>query len=82
MAKKYVVVLSTSEEEMLNDLITSGTQRVRKAALIAADQTREATDAPAVTDSHLRDALHAIIAEGGELTQKLLGVAPGVLNSG
>jgi len=30
MAKKYMVVLSTSEEEMLNELITSGTQRVRK----------------------------------------------------
>jgi hypothetical protein len=30
MAKKYMVVLSTSEEKMLNELITSGTQRVRK----------------------------------------------------
>jgi len=30
MAKKYVVVLSVTEQEMLNDLITSGTQRVRK----------------------------------------------------
>lgn len=30
MAKKYVVALSTSEEERLNELTTSGTQRVRK----------------------------------------------------
>jgi len=30
MAKKYVVTLSESEQEMLTNLITSGTQRVRK----------------------------------------------------
>ncbi|MEW5871393.1 MAG: IS630 family transposase, partial [Chloroflexota bacterium] len=30
MSKKYVVVLNKAEEEMLNDLIKSGTQRVRK----------------------------------------------------
>jgi len=55
---------------------------LRKATLIAADETRGSTAAPVVNDAHLRDALHAIIAEGGELTQKLLGVAPGALNSG
>ena len=32
MVKKYVVVLSASEQEMLTNLITSGTQRVRKVA--------------------------------------------------
>ncbi|MEW6206678.1 MAG: IS630 family transposase [Pseudomonadota bacterium] len=30
MGKKYIVMLSDPEEEMLNDLIKSGTQRVRK----------------------------------------------------
>jgi len=54
---------------------------LRKATLIAADETRGSTAAPVVNDAHLRDALHAIIAEGGELTQKLLGVAPGALNT-
>ncbi len=32
MVTKYVVVLSVPEQEMLNDLVTSGTQRVRKVA--------------------------------------------------
>jgi len=32
MAKKYVIVLSVSEQEMLTELVTSGTQRVRKIA--------------------------------------------------
>ena len=52
---------------------------LRKAALIAADQTRDSTEPLMVADSHLRDALQAIITEGGELTKKLLGVAPGAL---
>jgi len=30
MSKKYIVALSISEEEMLNELVTSGTERVRK----------------------------------------------------
>lgn len=49
---------------------------LRKATLIAADQSRESADPPSVTDTHLREALHAIITEGGQLTKKLLGVSP------
>jgi hypothetical protein len=52
---------------------------LRKAALIAADQTPDSSDPPVVTDMHLRDALRAIITEGGQLTKKLLGVSPGGL---
>jgi hypothetical protein len=54
---------------------------LRKAALIAADQTPGSTAAPVVTDLHLRDALTAIVVEGGQLTQKILGVAPGALQN-
>lgn len=54
---------------------------LRKAALIAAEQTQGSTDAPVVTDSHLRDALKAILTEGGSLTQKMLGVGPGGLQA-
>ena len=54
---------------------------LRKAALIAADQTPGSADAPVVADSHLREALQAIVYEGGQLTQKLLGVAPGALQN-
>jgi hypothetical protein len=32
MAKKYIVTLSKTEQEMLKNLTTSGTQRVRKIA--------------------------------------------------
>ncbi len=52
---------------------------LRKAALIAADQSRESTAPLVVADTHLREALQAILTEGGQLTQKLLGVAPGAL---
>jgi hypothetical protein len=52
---------------------------LRKAALIAADSTPDSTEPPLVTDAHLREALTAIVTEGGQLTQKLLGVAPGAL---
>ncbi len=52
---------------------------LRKAALIAADQSRGSAEPPIVTDAHLRGALQAILVEGGQLTQKLLGVAPGAL---
>ncbi len=59
---------------------------LRKAALIAAAGTRrvapEALALPSLTDDHLREALRAIIAEGGELTKRLLGVAPGGLEEG
>lgn len=54
---------------------------LRKAALIAADQTPDSTGPPTVTDAHLREALRAIVHEGGPLTQKLLGVAPGALQT-
>ncbi len=53
---------------------------LRKAALIAADQSRDASTPPTITDAHLREALQAIVAEGGELTKRLLGVAPGALS--
>jgi hypothetical protein len=52
---------------------------LRKAALTVADQSRDTTQPPTVTDAHLREALQAIVAEGGELTKRLLGVAPGAL---
>ncbi len=52
---------------------------LRKAALIGADDNPGADDIPVLTDAHLREALHAIIAEGGQLTKTLLGVAPGAL---
>jgi cell division protease FtsH len=54
---------------------------LRKAALVAADETPGAESPPTVTDDHLREALRAILAEGGQLTQTLLGVAPGALDS-
>lgn len=52
---------------------------LRKAALIAADQSPDSLDAPAVKANHLREALQSIITEGGQLTKTLLGVAPGTL---
>ncbi len=52
---------------------------LRKAALISADQSRGSVEPPIVTDAHLREALQAIVIEGGELTKRLLGVAPGAL---
>jgi hypothetical protein len=54
---------------------------LRKAALLAADEraTSAETIAPEVSDRHLRAALHAIVVEGGDLTRRLLGVAPGSL---
>ncbi len=47
---------------------------LRKATLIAANQSQETSGPLIVADSHLREALYSIIAEGGALTQKLLGV--------
>ncbi len=35
MAKRYAVDLSEEEQELLNQLITSGTQRVRKRTMRA-----------------------------------------------
>jgi ATP-dependent 26S proteasome regulatory subunit len=52
---------------------------LRKAAMIAADQSPDSSDPPVVTATHLREALQAIISEGGQLTKTLLGVAPGGL---
>ncbi len=52
---------------------------LRKAALIAADERRDSSEPPVVSDAHLREALQAIVTEGGDLTKKLLGVAPGAL---
>lgn len=50
---------------------------LRKAALVAADQHQDSPEEPlVVSDDHLREALRDILAEGGELTKKLLGVAP------
>ncbi|HLE29773.1 MAG TPA: AAA family ATPase [Anaerolineales bacterium] len=54
---------------------------LRKAALIAADQSRGESGPLVVTDARLREALHAIVVEGGELTKRLLGVAPEALES-
>jgi hypothetical protein len=53
---------------------------VRKAALLSADESGAASGPLAVTDAHLREALRAILSEGGELTKKLLGVAPGAIS--
>jgi ATP-dependent 26S proteasome regulatory subunit len=54
---------------------------LRKAALLAAAETPTSPDLPALTSTHLRDALRAIVEEGGDLTQRLLGAgalsAPG-----
>jgi hypothetical protein len=52
---------------------------LRKAALLAAADTPHSPEPPALTGAHLRDALRAIVEEGGELTRRLLGVAPGGL---
>jgi hypothetical protein len=53
---------------------------LRKAALQAADEAGGAEAAPAVTAEHMRRALRAIVVEGGDLTKRLLGVAPGALD--
>jgi len=52
---------------------------LRKAALQAAQETRDSPEPPVVTAAHLRSAMHAIIEEGGELTKRLLGVASGAV---
>ncbi|MGH2523056.1 MAG: ATP-binding protein [Anaerolineales bacterium] len=52
---------------------------LRKAALLAAEQRQDSLEPPVVTDGHLREALRSIVTEGGELTKRLLGVAPGAL---
>jgi hypothetical protein len=46
---------------------------LRKAALLAATETPTSAELPALTSAHLRDALRAIVEEGGDLTQRLLG---------
>jgi ATP-dependent 26S proteasome regulatory subunit len=43
---------------------------LRKAALIAADQTPGSTATPVVADSHLKEALTAIVLEGGQLPKR------------
>jgi hypothetical protein len=55
---------------------------LRKAALQAAQETPGSSEPPVVTSAHLRGALHTIIEEGGDLTKRLLGVAPGALEEG
>jgi hypothetical protein len=52
---------------------------LRKAALHAAEETSGSPEPPVVTAAHLRGALRTIIEEGGELTRRLLGLAPGAL---
>jgi hypothetical protein len=47
--------------------------------MIAADQSLDSSDSPIVNETHVREALQAIISEGGQLTKTLLGVAPGGL---
>ncbi len=53
---------------------------LRKAALQAAEEAVGSAEPPLVTAEHLRRALYAIVAEGGDLTRRLLGVAPGALD--
>ena len=55
---------------------------LRKAALQAAQETPGSNEPPVVTSAHLRGALHTILEEGGDLTKRLLGVAPGALADG
>jgi hypothetical protein len=52
---------------------------LRKAALLAAQQSPSEAAIPPVTDEHLREALRGILAEGGQFTLSLLGVQPGAL---
>jgi ATP-dependent 26S proteasome regulatory subunit len=52
---------------------------MRKAALLAASAEPSAAGPLAVTGEHLRQALRTIVTEGGDLTKRLLGVAPGAL---
>jgi hypothetical protein len=73
--------------EDLDDMVqrTAGTspafirELLRKAALLAAEETPGSGEAVALSDAHLPGALRAIVEEGGELTKRLLGVAPGAL---
>ncbi|HMQ33861.1 MAG TPA: hypothetical protein PKD53_24220 [Chloroflexaceae bacterium] len=44
---------------------------MRKAAVFAADEGPELV----VEDRHLREALHELVVEGGELTRRLLGAS-------
>jgi hypothetical protein len=75
------------DEAQLDDMVrrTDGAspafirELLRKAALLAAEETRGSPDAPIVNDTHLREALFNIVREGGQLTKKLLGVRPEAL---
>jgi hypothetical protein len=52
---------------------------MRKAALLAAGAEASPEGPLAVGGGHLREALRTIVIEGGDLTRRLLGVAPGAL---
>ena len=52
---------------------------LRKAALVSAEQSPDSAAPPVVADGHLREALRAIVEDGGQLTKTLLGVAAGAL---
>jgi hypothetical protein len=52
---------------------------MRKAALLAASAESSPQGPLTVKGEHLREALRTIVVEGGDLTRRLLGVAPGAV---
>jgi hypothetical protein len=48
---------------------------MRKAALFAAESGANTGDNLVIEDTHINDALHELVVEGGELTQQLLGAS-------
>jgi ATP-dependent 26S proteasome regulatory subunit len=74
-------------DDDLEDMVgrTEGTsaafirELMRKAALLAAGAEASPDGPLTVGAVHLREALRTIVVEGGDLTRRLLGVAPGAL---